>query len=174
MKTNINLLPVELVPKTNLVKLSSFLKLFVIAGFMGFLVLAAIGGAILILLSTQAGNSQNRVDSFKSQVTALKKTEQGLFLLKDRIDKVKVVLNSGIDEKINKTQALITNISPEVSLKDAEISHGKSEFGFDVPNSESLSEFLNKLYSMNLYQKINLKTLTFNSSAGYSITLEVF
>ncbi|MBI3443679.1 hypothetical protein HY008_03330 [Candidatus Woesebacteria bacterium] len=174
MKSSINLLPTELAPKSELVKIANFIKLVGFAGIVVFLVVFAIGVGIFFLIRTQIETSGRKISELKGQVTRQERTEQGLVLLKDRIGKVKVVRDSDIENKLTKLERLTISLPNEITFSKVTVGEDKSEIAISAPNSIALTVFLNNLISLNLFEGVKLKSLSFVAARGYEIDLEVF
>ena len=91
MAIKINLLPTDLGPASAASKLAKNINKITLAIGILFLVMGAAGAGILIFRSIEIRSLTTKQDQLKANIKSLEATEQKLFLLKDRTQKIKTI-----------------------------------------------------------------------------------
>lgn len=166
----INLLPQDLVARSSIVKISGILGNIVTFGFAFFIIVAVGMGSLFIINSFRLKNLIQSQDALKANIKSLEATETRLVLVRDRVGKVKDVLDQeSANNNLVSLDSLTQKIPVGVTLADAELSTKKSEMTFVTKDSLSLSQFMAELISANLYKSLDLTSFSFNPASGYSI-----
>ncbi len=171
---DVNLLPTQLPQDREKLKTAENLKkISLIVGIL-FAMASVLGIILIIFLSSQVRASLTKQQDLKQKISALEATEQRLFLIKDRIDKIKTVSanKNGADSFIlmNKT---LSSLPPDVAVDSVEIDTAKAKFSVLGKNSLAMATFLNSLVAGNLYKKLTLTNFLFSPDRGYLITLQI-
>ena len=169
-----NLLPPDLTPREEIIKISNFIKRISVVGYSVVLISAAIFVGAFFVLSNQLKTSISEQENWKVQISSLEETEQRLVLIKDRLEKVSKILKSATAadeiESLSQTQSIL----PEgVILREAKLSTGNSEMRLLTQNSSSTAQLLAKLLASGIYKKVELKALDFNQTVGFSLELNL-
>jgi len=169
---NINLAPSNLAPEGSFVKLSNTIKRITILGFVVYIVLAIGLLAYFIVVSSQINASLAKQEKLTISVRELEPTEQALILVKDRVAKSKVILGrpSASDEVV-KSKNFIQGLDQSIGLSNAEIGITGTSVGVTAGASSSMVGFMRKIVSDAIFSQINLTSLDFKPSSGYSIDL---
>lgn len=170
---NINLLPSDLGPKASAIRIAKLIKKFFVALISLFLIYAFFVIALIIVLKVQVASSNSRQEQLKTSILSLEKTEQSLFLLKDRIGKIKTVFASSSSENNLGGVGKILNNSSGVLMSDVKILPGKVNLTVMSVSAAPLGDFLEKIVTGNDYQTVKVKSLSFNPSSGYLVSLEL-
>ena len=166
----INLLPTDLTPKGPIVKLANTLKSVSYIAF-SVLVITGIGLVAFFVtnsLSIRSTNTQN--EELKSSIESLEETEQGIVLVKDRLNKAKAVLGekSGREE-VQALSDLMPQIVPEATLIEAVVDKDNVETTFVTLSSSILSQLMATVISQDTYKAIELISFSYNPNAGYVV-----
>jgi hypothetical protein len=176
MAGGINLLPQDIKPKVSILKLSKKLKRFILFGFMFFVFLASTVVGTLFILSNNLKRSIARQVAAKTEIKNLEATEQKLFLIRDRLDKIKQITAvktaqdqiNILEDALNQTKAI-----DGVDFSGAELQQTVAKVSINAGSSIALSNFLYNLYGNEDYKRINLLALKYNVDLGYTVTLSI-
>lgn len=166
----INLLPTDLTPKGPVVKLANTLKLISYIAF-SVLVITGIGLIAFFVinsLSIRSTNSQN--EELKTSIESLEETEQGIVLVKDRLNKAKSLLG----EKSGREEAqALSNLMPQIgadaTLIEAIVDKAEFETTFVTLSSSVLSQLMATVVVQDTYKGIELISFSYNPNAGYVV-----
>ena len=171
---SINLLPSQLVLKGRDKVLVEGLKKFVFIGFIILIATSLIIAAYLIYLSLRIRSSVGSEEVLKSEVSSLQQTEQGLFLIKDRITRIKsIYAKESVDGQIAKLTGFIQGASADFRISEIQISAQRVNLSVIFPSSGEFGLFYKSLINANLYPNVTLKALSFNPSLGYIVSFEL-
>jgi hypothetical protein len=170
----INLLPTNLVAQGPVVKIANTLKKIVIAGFSIFILAVVIIVAYYLINFFTLRSSLAKQEVLKTNIKALGQTEQKVFLIKDRLDKIKIVLGAeSADKNLEKLEGFLSLISQNVIISEAQISSKNTEVSIIAKSSSALTSFMGSLMTTEVFKTINLTSFGFNPVNGYFITVEV-
>lgn len=168
----INLLPVELSPSKGSSKLALIIKkiTFYAGGIFLLGALAAI--ALIFFLTSQLKTSLAKEDSLKQNIASLQKTEQQLFIIKDRISKIKQAESGSLaDASFVKVDSILSNLPPNLSVNSIEIDSTKTKFSVLSKDSLGMASFLNNLINSGVFKNLTLNNFTFMPDQGYLVIL---
>ena len=135
------------------------------------LILSSVSAIILFLLfSNELKKVDNSVTSLKNEISSLEKSEQKLYLVKDKLGKIAYVksLSSAEDDLIQfKDLNESLSFASDSGFTQVDIGSKKTEVSLLSSNSDALSEVLNTLANLTNYRKIILSSLGFNPSSGF-------
>lgn len=170
--TEINLLPIDLSPARQVFKVAASLKKisYIILG--TFLLIGTLGVIYIVFLRVSINSSTSRQQALTNNIQNLESTEQKLFLTKDRIDKIKVILadSKKADAYYNISQ-ILSALPGDVVPYSVEIDSNRAKFSVLSKSSVSMAEFLNFLVASGSYKKLSLLSFIFTPDRGYLITL---
>jgi hypothetical protein len=169
----INLLPIDLSPNRGSVKTSTSLKkgIVILSGI--FVLVVLLGIIFIVFLTSELNNSIAKQKNFTQNIKSLEGTEQKLFLIKDRIGKIKLAQNSkDADSLFNPLSHLLSNLPNGVSISTVEVDPTKTKFAVNSTNSLDAASFLNTLVTSGTYKKLILTGFSYTPETGYAITLE--
>lgn len=171
--TKINLLPADLGPNASVLKLLNFAKkTTIIIGFT-FIIFGILFAIYILFLQTEIKSSTKRSDGLKTSIVALSKTEQGLYLLKDRVSKIKNLLAKETqDESLSESKNLLLG-SSGITFNKVETSQGKINISGSSLTSSSLNSFFETVVSDINFQSINLTSFSFNPKTGYMFEFDI-
>jgi hypothetical protein len=172
-KTNINLLPQDLVGSASISKAAELLKRVAIGLAALFVILAGLGLALFLIFNSDLKRQQASVDSLRANIRNLEGVEQRLFLVKDRIQKASGVIKSRkIEEKTAALARVLAFMPSGMSLTEAELDVAKSKLAFSATDSSSLASFLAQLVSSGIYKEMTLKNFSFIPTSGFLVIIE--
>ncbi len=171
--SEINLLPIELSPARGAVKVSKSLNKIITVAVGIFLILKLFGIIFIVFLSTEVSSSLAKQTSLKQSIGALEGTEQKIFLIKDRIGKIKLAYaakNSG--DSFQTLDQLFSSLPAGVTVNSVQIDSAKTAFSVVSKDSLNMATFLNSLVTNGVYKNITLTGFIFTPDRGYLISLE--
>ncbi|HSX48788.1 MAG TPA: hypothetical protein VLE44_00850 [Candidatus Saccharimonadales bacterium] len=173
MATNINLLPLDMSASRQVLKGANLLKRIsvMLAGVLT--IILVLGVALIIFFKIQINSSTSREQSLKQNIQSLQGTEQKLFFIKDRTEKISQAFKetNAFDQfdMMNKTLAILP---AGTSVDSVKIDSLTSTFAVLSTNSLDMASFLNNLVTSGIYKKLTLKNFIFTPDRGYLITLQ--
>lgn len=169
----INLLPPDLGANALILRLLNLAKKAAVVIGLTFFIFGTLFVGYIVFLRIQIQASAKRAEGLKSSITALKSTEQSLYLLRERVDKIKNLL-------VKKTQAEPLTASgsvlinhPGATLIQATSSLGKINIAAGSQKTGDLITFFESVISNNNYQSIKLMSFSYNPKTGYLFNLEL-
>jgi len=169
MDKKINLIPSELTVSSKTVKLVQSLNRLSIIGFAVLIFLTVGLIAVSVYFSIEIGKITSQIDSLKTKIVSMQKTEQQLVLIKDKISKIEFVLSSpNIDKNIENFKALndVIALTPESTITEVEIKPDLLDLSFSTKTSDSFSQVFEKLDTFK-YKNILLSALNYTSTGGF-------
>jgi hypothetical protein len=168
----INLLPKDLLPQAAIIKFASLLKNLVIIGF--FLFILAGGGliAFLVFNSVELSRVNQQSQQLQNSIRSLEQTEQRFVLLKDRLGKVRQVLDKeSSGNAVNSLNSLIPTLPENAFITEAIVSSKELETTFLVTSSSSLTRLLGTIVTLDEFTLTKLISFSFNPNLGYVLSL---
>ena len=170
----INLLPQELKPKGYVVKLTLRLKKIATSMAIIFFVLVVfLGGAILILTLSMRSSIQ-RQESLKAEIKLLEDTEQRLVLIRDRLNKVDLILS---EKDANEAVSILKDVNgilpQESSISEARLMPDGLDLTLTTTTSSSLTQIFANLVSFPDIKKIELVRMEYSQVGGYRLRLSL-
>lgn len=170
----INLLPPQLAIKGKDKVLVEGIKKFVFAGFLILILASLVIAGYLIYLSIRIRTSVSSEEVLKNDINSQQQTEQGLFLIKDRISRIKsVYAKESADKQIATLAGFIQTAPGEFRLLEIQVSTQKATLSVAFPSSDTFGSFYKALINANLYPNVVLKAFSFNPSLGYVASFEL-
>ncbi|SRR5258708_3175810 len=171
--TEINLLPIELSGSRDAVRFAKTLRQIIMIAFGIFLIFTLLGVIFIVFISIQISSTQNNQNSLKQKVEALSGTEQKIFLIKDRIGKIKFIYNAkNSGDKFQTLDKLLSSLPTNVTVNSVEINSAKTSFSVVSKDSIGMATFINSLVTNGIYKNITLTGFIFTPDRGYLISLE--
>ncbi len=169
----INLLPPDLGPNASVLKLLNLAKKAAVVIGLAFFIFGALFIGCIVFLRVQIQASAKRAEGLKSSITALKGTEQTLYLLKERTGKIKELLAKEIQEQpLTGSSSILLNY-PGVTLTQVTASLGKINISAGSQKTGDLNSFFENILSDNNYKSIKLVSFSYNPKTGYLFSLEL-
>lgn len=169
----INLLPPDLGPNASVLRLLNLAKKAAIVISIMFFIFGTLLIGYILFLRIEIQASAKRTEGLKSSITALKGTEQGLYLLKERVDKIKNLLISQTQEQSLTSSGGILLNHPGINLTQVLTSTDKITIFASSLSSNDLNNFFESILSDNNYKNISLASFLFNPKTGYIFSLDL-
>jgi len=175
MKSTINLLPKEVLIKSDTQQLASKLTKVAIAITAIFVLFVAGLVAFMIFVNNQLATTQDKIAQTKNQIRALESTEQSMLLVKDRVQKIQLIqnLNSSATQ-ITDLDALLTALPASVLFQSGKLDVDRSRVTLKLTSSQDLAFVFNLVRELDRYQTVVMKKFDFNPAAGYQIEFETY
>lgn len=171
----INLLPVELKPKSIVLHISKILRDISIFGFILFVFFTLAVASLVIYYSTEAKKYETRIENLKTQVKSLEKTETRLVLTKDRLSKIKQIFQMpNLDQEVSKLESLMNFLPQSAKISDIKLSLGKIELSLAVSTNSDLTALLALLTAEGMFQKIEVSSFSFKPNLGYQLSFVLY
>lgn len=175
MAPKINLLPTDLGPGGETVRIARVLNKSAMYTGALFLFLGLLGVVYILFQSNQIRLANDRIDGIKKNIETLQSTEQKLFLVKDRIQKAKIVYSDkNAQDLIAKLGAALSNLPTDVTIDEADVDPSSAKFAIVSKSSLGMASFLNTFTATSGFKQIVLKGFTFTPGNGYKLNLEAF
>lgn len=170
----INLLPEEKGPDKLISRLTVVCKnLSIILSGLLFLSVAVIAG-ILLIQNSGLNQLKLKQEKLTASVKNMEGTEKSLFLLKERLTKIKTILASGnVNKDLLSSLDNLMGTQFGVTASEIEISPQKTVLLIQGTASAGLTDYLADLLKSDLYREITLTSFLYNPVSGYSLNLEV-
>lgn len=170
----INLLPTYLTPRSNVFKLNNILRTMSVAILAILIVSGLIFLALFVINSFQIQSQTKNNEILKQNIINLEQAEARYVLVKDRLEKAKIILSKG--EIFNKTESIssIVNSSSLVTISELNIAADRVDFTINTSSTAGVTEFSKNLLANDTFKKINMSDFSFSPTTGYTITYQVF
>jgi len=170
----INLLPQDLIPKTLTVKLAKIMTQIVVVGFALFIVGSVVLISLFVVNAAKLNNLNKTKGRLLESISNNQKAEQGLYLVKDRLGKVKTVLSekTAIDA-VKEVPAILAKLPATVTLSSAEFSSVTNNLVFTTTDSALVPQLVATLMAEKVFSTVNLNVFTFNETKGYAVGFEL-
>ncbi len=168
----INLLPIELSPKSDLARLAKLMKRITIAGSVVFLVLGLAAASFLIVMTFEADSLVKENQALMVQIESFNQEEQGLVLVKDRVKKAEAIVSERrVEPELSRVSPFLVDQPLSVIISQADLKTKDSQFSFEVVDSSELGGVLSDFVALDAFEKVTLESLTFNPASGYLVSL---
>lgn len=174
-KKQINLIPSELTVTPSAVKLTRILNKISTIGviMLIFAVLVLISTLVYFDFKYKAITAD--VDSLKSKILVLEKSEQKLVLAKDRISKIMTIQKiDSVDTEIENFrdfQNIIPSVASGSALTEVNIDPIKTVASMKFENSDTLRTTLSSISKLSKYKKVVLSSLGYSTNGGFIVDL---
>lgn len=171
----INLLPKELTVSKGVQDITAKLTKYSYTAIFLFVLVLASGGAAFFYFRNKLANLEANRSTLETNIQSLQETEQQIILTKDRVAKLKVILDRRTNEEtFNKHRSISDNLPESITIENSEIGSSKSEIAFAAKDSRQLVSFMSSLLARADKLNIVMGSLSFDPFQGYNIVLEIF
>ena len=170
----INLLPPDLGPSASVLKFLNLAKKITVVIGLTFFIFGSLLVGYIVFLRIEIKASVKRTEELKSSITNLKLTEQSLYLLKERVGKIKSLLAQKTQEQSLTSSSGILLNHPGVTLIQATVSQDKISISADSQKIADLNSFFESILPDNNYKNIGLTSFSYNPKTGYIFSLELY
>lgn len=171
---SINLLPTQLALKGKDKIVIEAVRKIALIGFLLLILASLVIAGYLVYALFRVRLSVNNEEALKSEIGSFQQTEQGLFLIKNRLSRIKSVLaKESANDQITKLSGLLQALPPDFRVLEIQVTSQKVTLSLIFFSSDSFGNFYKRLIDLKLYSSVSLKSLSFNPSAGYLATFEL-
>lgn len=169
----INLLPPDLGPNASVLKFLNAVKKAATVFSLIFFIFGVLLVGYILFLRIELKSSAQTTEGLKDAISNLKSTEQSLYLLKERTDKIGKLLASEIQESPlgNLSDVLLSETG--VKLTQILVSPGKISVSAGSQDITSLGRFFESIISDENYKNIKLMSFSYNPKTGYAFSLDL-
>lgn len=167
----INLLPTDLGPKASVLKLANLGKKLAVIISLSFLIFGLLLVGYILFLNLELKSSSGRETNLKNSITSLKSTEQSLYLLKERLNKIKTLLEKDTEGGAFETTKSLSY--PGITFTQIAVTGSKIEISASSQDSAAVGAFLNNILVNESYEDIKLTSFSLNPKLGYVFGLEL-
>jgi hypothetical protein len=170
----INFLPPDLVPKSLTVKAAKVINRVVIIGFALFICTALVFIALFFLNMSNLANLTQKKNQALAVVKNYQAAEQSLYLIRDRLGKIKTVqsLPTSI-EAINAISPILDQLPGSLTMTDASFAPTISSLTFQTVDPTAVSQLMATVIGVKSFSTISLKSFSYNETAGYKIEFDL-
>lgn len=170
MAIKMNLLPPEYGATKGLGKLLKSVRTLGIVSIAVFLVFALGISAFFIISSVTLNNLNSNLDSLKVQITSQQASEQQIVLLKDRLAKIKLALNSpSANKNLAAIYPYVSGLPGDASLSEFKLDSTKADITVVFRSNDQLTSFLQKLGGSKDFNSVSLTSFVYSPESGYSV-----
>ena len=156
----INLLPEELKPSGNVLKISSTLKKIALLSVSVFIVSIVLYFGASIFLDQKISESLSNQESIKNQIKALEKTEHRLVLVKDRLDKIASIgKNPRANDELVRLNNLFDLFPENTYVEEVKLNEHSAAVAVSSDNLDNVASYLASVVSSGKYDRVNLAFL---------------
>lgn len=173
-KKQINLIPPEMAVPAKAVNLARILNKVSTIGALALIVVVVVLISALVYYNIEYRKSVTNVNSLKTKIVELERSEQKLILAKDKLSKIAYIkkIDSVDDELISFMEFKSLISSPSGSaFTEISIDPVKTETSLTFLDSLNLGNALKSLSTLVNYKRIILSSLGYNSSSGFLVSL---
>jgi len=172
---SVNLLPSNLKPSAGVQKIIKFIKnsvtllasVFTLT-FLGF-------AGVYVFNFSSIRNLDIKNNELIQRIEALENTEQSLYLLRDRIEKIQKIKNSSsLSSQFENAKSLTSFASDQITIESIEVGSDSIKFGVSSPTSKDMNDFLGKLQSSDLFARVRMEDFSFNQSIGFTANFTAY
>ncbi|HWA51762.1 MAG TPA: hypothetical protein VG895_01750 [Patescibacteria group bacterium] len=168
--SEINLLPLDLSPSRGSAKASTNLKKIIIIFFSIFLFASLLGTIVLLFFTTRVQSTVNEETVVTQKIKALQNTENTLFVLKDRADKIQIVnSDSQIYDNFSSASIVLASLPTNVSVKNITAGAVGNTFSVISADSIGMATFLSSLSTNISLKGLTISDFNFFPESGYTI-----
>jgi hypothetical protein len=170
----INLLPEEQKSDKLTFHLAIIAKNLAVVLFVLLFISVAVIAGILITQNSNLSQIESHQQELIASIKNLEQTEKNLFLLKERLAKIKTLFDFPQSQKdLTVGIESLLGGDPEIMVSEIEISPEKTSLLVRSTASGKAGDYLEGLLASDLYQEIKLTAFSYNPAAGYSLNLEI-
>jgi hypothetical protein len=174
MAVNLNLLPPELAVSKSLGNIIKTVRALGVIGIAAFLVFGAGIGIFFIISTISLNGISSNIKGLEAQISAQKKSEQQIILLKNRIAKIATVLTAPSSlPSLTIFQPFLPVLSANTSIGQMAFNPKGSTISLSFGNSTDLSQFLNSIRSSSVFSSVNVTSFSFSPATGYLVEVKV-
>jgi hypothetical protein len=168
----INLLPKDLLPDPNVLRLSNILRSVATIALAVFILVLIGGGAYYALNAVSLNASLKNQARLKASIEDKQETEQSLILVKDRLAKINDIKSKpSADQEVVRLSTILGGIPAAALLTEAVLGKDATDTTFVVADSTLLSQLLANVVLNTDYKRIDLLSFSFSPTAGYVVSL---
>jgi Tfp pilus assembly protein PilN len=169
---NLNLLPPELSVSKNLNQTLKAIRALGVIGIAAFLVFGIGVGAFFIISTISLNGINANVVRLTGQISAQQKSEQQIFLVKDRIAKILTIQQFPNSlPNLETINSFLSNLSANSLINEISIDSGSVNLSVNLKTNSDLSTFLESLQSSGVFKSIIITSFKFNTASGYALEI---
>jgi phosphoenolpyruvate-protein kinase (PTS system EI component) len=164
---NFNLLPPEMRPKANVVKLAKKAKKIAIVCVSGLIVVSVFLTAGFVYFSTQLTSAKQTKSELEKEIENLSATEQRLYFVRDRLKKIELIdKSSSAKEELAILQTTLTLLPDNVFFDSAELKTNHTSMTYLFLSSRDMTKLLSQISSQG-YSRIEMLSFSFKKVQGF-------
>lgn len=174
MAVKLNLLPEGYGVSGSLGKILKTTKALGVIALAVFIVFTIGMSAFFIFSTITLNGLKNEKTSLGVEIQSLQTTETQTVLLKDRLDKVKIVFSSpSAIKNLLLVDPLVTSLGPSSSLSELNVGAGKIDLILSFRSSVDLSAFYTKIADSQNFTTVRQTSFSYAPANGYSVGLSL-
>jgi Tfp pilus assembly protein PilN len=175
MPKKINLLTPELAVSKDIARAAKIIKRLSLVGVVLTMFVGVLGILVVVYYTNKLRSIQSQNESLQASINSLESEEEGLILVKDRVQKIQTLLNSREREKtFLKQKTIVGSIPQGMQFKSLKLEAGQSDVELLASSSIGLEELLTSLAEESDFSELTLSSVSFNPYRGYTLSLSVY
>jgi hypothetical protein len=166
----VNLLPKELKPKKQIVRISKVLTNISLISLLVFIISAITVTAIYFVVSGRLTSSKESHEDLITQIKALEETEQKIVLIKDRLEKVSnTKAQASAGDQVDVLEDVLGISDGIADISGSSLSEDNVVMPISVDGSLNLTRFLSGILVTGGFKRIEMTSFDLNSEVGYEM-----
>lgn len=166
----INFLPPDLVPKSLTVKIAKAVNRVVLVGFALFICSTLVLIALFVLNMTNLSNLTKKKTQALELVKNNQAAEQSLYLVRDRIAKIKTIQSKPSSQGIVAAiPPMLAQLPGSLTISQANLSPTLNDLTFEAPDSQVLSQLMATVIASSAFSTVDLKSFSYTEANGYVV-----
>ncbi|MFC1649730.1 PilN domain-containing protein [Patescibacteria group bacterium] len=166
---SVNLLPTNLKPSAGIRKVAKFFR-NTASLVLVLLILMIIGfGGVYFFNYTKLRDIHEKNDDLVSRIDTLEKTEESLYIMRDRIGKIQRIENNPtLEIKLDDAKDVISFVPNDIVIESVDVLVSGIKLGVSSGSSKSITNYMNNLQSSDHFKSIKMKSFNFNQISGFT------
>jgi Tfp pilus assembly protein PilN len=170
----INLIPPNAKKGSQQTVLSRKITRTLVLLFVAFVIIASVGGGFLYTKTQELKTKQADLERLKNEALSLQQNEGSLVLLRDRLEKLQIVLEERLAyDKLAIFKDKVTALPAGSQLSELKIETGLYEIAISTPDSNSLQDIVESVKVTQGLENITIREITYNETSGYTVVFSV-
>jgi len=166
----INLLPADLIPKTFTIRAAKVVNRIVLVWAVLFILACAVLIALFVVNSLNLNNLVKSRNQLLTSIQNNQQTEQSLFLIRDRLNKIKTIeAQKSCGPLVKDLPQILASVPISVTLTSASLVPAESEIIFGSADVSGVAGLFTALTASQSFSVLNLNSFTFTNTKGYSL-----
>lgn len=174
MAIKLNLLPSEKRVGKDLQRILRTIRMLGVVGLGIFIIFGIVLIGFFVFRSIQLNTRDSQNSGLKSRISTLETSETKMVLLKDRIAKIKTLLNVPTAlANLDNVNLALSSLASDTTINELNISTAKISLSLNFKNSNEIAVFLKSLSDTKAFKTVTISSFSFNPTSGYLISIVI-